>query len=334
MSALASSAVTADRLLIDAEQETERIVVAMRDVVRRTMRRQGAIVGVSGGIDSAVTLALCARAFGPQRTRALLMPEADSSADTLHLSRSVAEAFGVEAVLEDITPILAATRCYERRDEAVRSVVPGYGAGWRFKIVLPSVLGTDAYRMFRLVAESPDGERHEARLPAPAYLTIVAATNFKQRVRKTMDYFHADRLNYAVVGTPNRLEYELGFFVKLGDGAADVEGIEGMYKSELYVLAKAMGVDQRVIDRTPTTDTLPAQKSQKGYFYGLDFATLDTALQVFEESLPLETACQRTGLTEPQMKQLVENLRRRNTTTTILRSPPLGIGRSPIAHLL
>jgi NAD+ synthase len=174
----------------------------------------------------------------------------------------------------------------------------------------------------------------EERIRLRDYTELVAATNFKQRSRAMQVYYFADHYNYAVLGTTNRDELLLGFFVKLGDGAADVEGIEGIYKSELYVLAKAMGVDQRVIDRTPTTDTLPGQKSQKGYFYGLDFNTLDTALQVMEGILTVKQAVECTGLEEAQVKQLVDNLRRRNETTTILRAPPTGIGRAPLAHLL
>jgi NAD+ synthase len=174
----------------------------------------------------------------------------------------------------------------------------------------------------------------EERIRLRDYTELVAATNFKQRSRAMQLYYFADHYNYAVLGTTNRDELLLGFFVKLGDGAADVEGIEGIYKSELYVLAKAMGVDQRVIDRTPTTDTLPGQRSQRGYFYGLDFNTLDTALQVMEAILTVKQAVERTGLEEGQVKQLVDNLRRRNETTTILRAPPTGIGRAPLAHLL
>jgi NAD+ synthase len=174
----------------------------------------------------------------------------------------------------------------------------------------------------------------EERIRLQDYMELVAATNFKQRSRAVQLYYFADQYNYAVLGTTNRDELLLGFFVKLGDGAADVEGIEGLYKSELYVLAKAMGVDQRVIDRTPTTDTLPGQGSQRGYFYGLDFITLDTGLQVLEGLMTVAKAAELTGLQESQVKQLVDNLKRRNETTTILRAPPTGIGRAPLAPYL
>jgi NAD+ synthase len=328
MSAVATSGtVTADVLRIDAAETTDEIVGTMRDIVRRTMRRHGAVVGVSGGIDSSVTLALCARAFGPARTLALLMPEADSAPETLELSRAVAGAFGVEAVVEDITGILAATRCYERREEAVRSVVPGYGPGWRFKIVLPSVLGTDAYRMFRVVAESPDGERHEARLPAPAYLTIVAATNFKQRTRKMLEYFHADRLNFAVAGTPNRLEYDQGFFVKLGDGAADVKPIAHLYKSQVYQLAEHLGVPRAVRERPPTTDTYSLPQSQDEFYFSLPYAEMDLCLYARDRGLPPEAVAGAVGLSPADVARVFADIDRKRQTTRYLHLPPQLVAR-------
>ncbi len=253
--------VTADVLAIDPERVAKEIEESLRAIVSRELHRRGGVVGVSGGIDSSVTVGLCARAFGPERTLALLMPETDSDPETLDISRQVADAFGVQTVVEDITEILQATGCYERREEAVRSVIPQYGIGWKFKIVLPSVVGNEGYRLFSLVAQAPNGETIEVRLPAEQYRTIVAATNFKQRTRKMLEYFHADRLNYAVIGTPNRLEYDQGFFVKLGDGAADAKPIAHLYKSQVYELARHIGVPDAVLERPPTTDTysLPAE---------------------------------------------------------------------------
>ena len=257
--------VTADALAIDPESVVKEIVDSLRAVVSRELHRRGGVVGVSGGIDSSVTVGLSARAFGPERTLALLMPETDSDPDTLDISRQVADAFGAQTVLEDITLILEATGCYERREEAVRSVIPQYGIGWRFKIVLPSVVGNEGYRLFSLVAQAPDGETIEVRLPAEQYRTIVAATNFKQRTRKMLEYFHADRLNYAVIGTPNRLEYDQGFFVKLGDGAADAKPIAHLYKSQVYQLARYLGVPNAVLERPPTSVTNSLPQSQEEF---------------------------------------------------------------------
>ncbi len=313
--------IDASVLELDAEAVTEETVTALRSLVGG-MRRRGAVVGVSGGIDSSVTVALCARAFGPQRTLALLMPEVDSDDETLGLSRSVTDSLGVNVVVEEIVPMLTAAGCYERRDAAVREVVPEYGEGWKFKIVLPSVLGTDAYRLFSVVAQSPSGETVEARLPPAQYLTIVAATNFKQRVRKMLEYFHADRLNYAVVGTPNRLEYDQGFFVKLGDGAADVKPIAHLYKTQVYQLAEYLEIPERVRTRPPTTDTYSLPQGQDEFYFSLPYHQMDLCLYAHNEGLPPEAVAGAVGLSPKDVQRVYDDIDQKRRTTRYLHLAP------------
>jgi NAD+ synthase len=309
-------------LAIDAERVAEEIGVSLRTVVTRDFRRRGGVIGLSGGIDSSVTAALCARAFGPGHTLALLMPEADSDPETLELSSSVADAFGIESIVEDITPILEAVGCYARREHAVRSVIPAFGEGWRFKIVLPSVIGSDGYRLFSLVAESPNGEIVDARLPAEQYRTIVAATNFKQRTRKVLEYFHADRLNFAVIGTPNRLEYDLGFFVKLGDGAADAKPIAHLYKSQVYQLAEHLGVPEPVRSRPPTTDTYSLPQSQEEFYFSLPYDRMDLCLYAKSNGFPPESVAEAVGLTPEDVRRVFDDIDQKRRTTRYLRLPP------------
>ena len=232
------AAFSAAALAIDPAAETERIVTVLRDQLRGSLRRRGFVIGLSGGIDSSVCAALAARAVGPQRVFCLFMPEHDSDPESLGLGRLVAQTFGLDGAVEDIGPVLEALGCYTRRDAFIREVVPEYGQGWRSKIVIASVLKTAGYNISSLVVESPEGTMRTVRLPASVYLGIVAATNMKQRTRKQLEYYHADRLNYAVVGTPNRLEFDQGFFVKNGDGAADTKPIAHLYKSQVYQLAE------------------------------------------------------------------------------------------------
>lgn len=309
-------------LEIDPEQAVEEIVEALREAVRDTLRRQGGVVGVSGGIDSSVTAALCARAFGAERTLAVLMPEADSADETLSLSRMLAGALGIEAIVEDITAVLRATRCYERRDDAVRQVVPAFGDGWKFKITLPNVLATEGYRLFSLVAQSPEGETVTARLPASQYLTIVAATNFKQRTRKMLEYFHADRLNYAVVGTPNRLEYDQGFFVKLGDGAADVKPIAHLYKTQVYQVAEYLGVPEQIRTRPSTTDTYSMPQSQEEFYFSLPHPQMDLCLYARDHGLAPERVAEAVGLSAREVSRIFDDIDQKRRTTRYLHLAP------------
>ena len=289
-------------LHIDPAAETGRIVDAVRDQVLRQLRRKGVVVGISGGIDSSVVAALCARALGPERVLGLLMPERDSSPDSLELGRMLAEHLGIETVLEDIADTLDAAGCYRRRDEAIRTVFPEYGPGYKSKIVLPSLLQGPSYRIFSIVVQTPDGRASRERLPLDAYQQIVAATNFKQRVRKMMEYYHADRLRYAVAGTPNLLEYDQGFFVKNGDGSADVKPIAHLYKTQVYQLAKYLDVPAAIRTRPPTTDTYSMEQTQEEFFFSLPYDKMDVCLYGRNHAIPSEEVAAAIGLSPAQVE--------------------------------
>ncbi len=266
-------------LEIDAASVARDAELAIREHVLGDLKRRGAVVGVSGGIDSSVVAVLCARALGQERVLGLLMPERDSSADSLRLGRQVVEALGVASAVEDIAPTLAAAGCYARQDEAIRTVFPDYGEGWRCKMTLPSILESERLNVSQLTVADPAGELRTARMPLDAYLQLVAATNFKQRVRKMIEYYHADRLNYAVAGTPNRLEYDQGFFVKQGDGAADFKPIAHLYKTQVYALAelprRARGDPPRA-RRPPTPTRMP--QTQEEFYFALPYDSMDLCL--------------------------------------------------------
>jgi NAD+ synthase len=237
--------------------EAARIEARMREIVGAQLKRRGIVVGVSGGIDSSLVVALAARAFGPERVLALFMPETDSAGESLELGQLVAKKFSVPSRTVNLFPTLDAMGCYRERDDAIRSVFPEFGAGWKSKIVLPEIGDKARLNVFSLVVQSPDGEQRRARLPLDAYLTIVAATNMKQRTRKLTEYFWAEKRNFAVAGTPNRLEYDQGFFVKYGDGAADVKPIAHLYKTQVYAMARAIGVPEEICSRRPTRTRCP-----------------------------------------------------------------------------
>lgn len=311
--------------LEDPEGTVEEIVEAMKREVRG-FRRRGAVVGISGGIDSSVVAALCARAFGADKVVGLLMPETDSGEETLRLGRLAADAYGIETVLEDITPILEAVGCYERRDEAIRTVIPEYGSDWKAKLVLPSVVETENYRIFSVVAESPDGEQVRKRLPPEAYLKVVAATNFKQRTRKMLEYYHADRTNFAVMGTPNRLEYDQGFFVKNGDGAADVKPIAHLYKSQVYQLAETLGVPEEIRTRPPTTDTYSMPQSQEEFYFSLPYDQMDLCLYAVNHDVPAEAVAETLELTTEQVERVYADIESKRRMSRYLHASPKTFG--------
>ena len=292
---------SADVLRIDAADVAAQLEASIRDIVFQRLRRRGIVVGLSGGIDSSVVGALASKALGPGRVIGLMMPETDSSSESLPLARALAKAFGIETVVEDIGGILAAAGCYQRRDDAIRKAIPEYGEGYQCKIVLPDQITQPGYAIYSIVVRSPSGEEQRVRLPLDAYLGIVAATNFKQRVRKMMEYHYADRFRYAVAGTANLLEHDQGFFVKHGDGAADLKPIARLYKSQVYQLAEHLGVPEEIRRRKPTTDTYPLEQSQEEFYFGLSLEQTDLCLYAKDHGISPGEASQAVGLTAEQV---------------------------------
>ena len=315
-------AFSAETLRIDAEAETTRIVAALRNQLRG-QRKRGLVLGLSGGIDSSVSLALAVRAVGAKNVAALYMPERDSDPESLALGRQVAGHFGVDGVVEDIGPILDALGCYSRRDEAIRRLVPDYGADWACKVVIGQTGEAEGFNVTSLVVQSPSGERSTHRMPVDVYLGVVAATNFKQRTRKQLEYYHADRLNFAVLGTPNRLEYDQGFFVKNGDGAADVKPIAHLYKTQVYQLAEYLGVPENIRRRPPTTDTYSLPQSQEEFYFALPYDRMDLCLYGLNNGLAPEDVARAADLTLPQLHQVWRDIQSKRRGTRHLHQGPL-----------
>jgi NAD+ synthase len=306
---------------LDYAAETARICGRLRETTARVLRRRGLVVAMSGGIDSAVCAALATRALGPERVHGLILPERDSADDSARRALSLADHLGIPADVIDIAPTLEAIGCYGQRDAAVRRAVPEYGPGWRMKIVIAGGL-EGRINHFRIVAQGPEGEVVNRRLGMSEYLEIVAATNFKQRIRKALEYCHADRLHYAVVGTPNRLEYDQGFFVKNGDGSADVKPIAHLYKSQVYGLAHHLELPERICEAAPTTDTYSLPQGQDEFYFALPYRAMDLALWALNHDVSTVDTARALGLSETQVRAAYADIRAKRRATRYLHLPP------------
>ncbi len=308
---------------IDPAAEAARIVESLRAHALRGLRRRGAVVGISGGVDSSVVAALCASAFGRQAVLGLCMPEKHSSGDSLRLGRELARSLGIELLVEDIAPALEGAGCYRRQDEAVRSVIPDYGTGWQCKLVLPPLLGEERMNVTRLAVRDPAGATRTVRMGAAAYRQLVAATSYKQRLRKMTEYYHADRLHYVVAGTPNRLEYDQGFFVKQGDGAADVKPIAHLYKTQVYQLAAHLGIAQEIRSRPPTTDTFSMEQTQEEFYFALPYDRMDLCLYAHNHGLPAAEVAAAVRLTPQQVERVYRDIEAKRRATRYLHLAPV-----------
>lgn len=319
----------ADALRLDCEPEARRIAGWMLQAVGTTLRRRGVIIAMSGGVDSSVCAALAVQALGRERVLGLLLPDRESSSSSGSLGAKVAGQLGISYQSESIAAALEGLGCYRWRDAAIREVVPGYGADWKSKIVI--VPASSGLSYFKLVVQSPGGELQEKRLPAKQYLQIVAATNYKQRMRKAIEYFHADRLGYAVIGTPNRLEFDQGFFVKGGDGLADIKPIAHLYKTQVYQLARHFGLPDEVCNARPTTDTYSLAQGQDEFYFGLPYDKMDIALWCHNHQVPVAEFARAVSLGEAAATRVYQDIASKRATTAYLHSGALLV--EPVTQL-
>ena len=315
-----------DLIKLDADKTIGTMVDKLKEQVLVDLKRRGAVVGTSGGIDSAVTTALCAKAFGPDNVIGILMPDKDNSPESVSLAIELAQKFGYKYIVKDLTAALEGAECYKMRDDGFRQVFPEWSDGWKAKIVLPqNILESNRLNVYRLAIESPDGNKMEKRLPLKAYLQIVAASNLKQRMRMATVYYYAEANNYAVIGTANKNEYQQGFFVKYGDGGFDVGPIANLYKTQVFQLAKCLNVPEEIQKRTPSTETYPSEVSQAEFFFGLDFPTMDLLWLAKDNGFPAPEVASVMQLTCEQVERVWADIEQKRRTTEYLRMAPMGV---------
>jgi NAD+ synthase len=310
----------------DAAATIDRLAKGTADAVRGLGRR-GAVVAVSGGIDSSVTAALAVRGLGPDNVLCLRLPERDVGHRSSDLGLVLAEALGAPTVEVAISDALEALGCYQQRDDAIRKVFPDYEPSWKHKLVRSQVTGGITF--FSLVVERPDGTQDQRRMPSEPYRELLAATNMKQRTRKLLEYTWADRLSYAVVGTPNLLEYDQGFFVKGGDGLADVKPIAGVYKSQVYAMALELGLPEQITSQRPTTDTFSLPQTQEEFYFGYPYEQMDLLLWGHENGIAAAELAPRVELEPAEVESAYAEIDRKRRATEYLAAPAVMVEPGP-----
>lgn len=319
-------------LNLDYEAEADRIAAGLREILSKKLKRRGLVVAISGGIDSSVSLSLAVRAISKNKVFGILLPEQDSSDDSSNRGKILADHHGIDYIKQDIREPLAAIGCYEWRDNAIKKTFPEYTEGWKNKIVISG--GSEGkFNYFKLVVQNPAGEIMEKRLELKEYLQIVAATNYKQRIRKTIEYFHADRLNYAVVGTPNRLEYDQGFFVKNGDGSADVKPIAHLYKTQVYAMARHLGLPEEICNAIPTTDTYSLQQGQDEFYFSLPYQQMDVALWALNHNIPATELASYLEITKEEAEFIYKDIHSKRVTTHYMHAKAYLVDDEPAKEL-
>jgi len=309
---------------VNCESEVNRICQFIEKHVK-SMRKNGIIVGLSGGIDSALTAALCVEAVGKENVYGLVLPEKDSNNMSAIYAEKEAERLGIETKKIDITPTLEAFGTYEKRDAVIKSIFPEYNNEYKFKITLPQdLLQKDAFNFFTITIEERDGNFKSVRLKKDDLNGIVAATDTKQRTRMMHLYYYAELKNYLVCGTTNKSEVLQGFFVKYGDGGVDIEPLSHLYKMQVYQLAKYLGITGEIIKRKPSPDTFTCNLSDEEFYFRIPYDTLDLLLYAWENNVSFSKVCEVMDLKEEQVKRAFRDfISKYNATKHLRQLPPI-----------
>lgn len=310
-------------LEIDCSAETARICDFMVKTVSKDFRRKGVVVGISGGIDSALTTTLSVKAFGKERVMGLILPEKESSPESEVLARQLANHLGIKTEMVPITPVLESLGVYQKREAIVKKYFPEFTEGWKYKMAISKdTLEREGFNLFHLIAVDQDRVTHQERLSLGDYLEMVAATDMKQRTRMMQLYFYAEKSNYAVAGTTNKSELLQGFFVKYGDGGVDMEPIAHLYKTQVYQLSEFLRVPQEILNRTPSPDTWSAEVSDEEFYFRLPYDLLDLLLYAHEQQIPPTDVSGMLDMPQEKILRFYRDFDSKNKATWHLRVMP------------
>ena len=311
---------------IDPGKEISRISEFIRESTFKKFRRRGAVVGLSGGVDSAVVAELLVRALGREKVLGLFLPEKESNPISTEYGLKQAKKLGIETVLIDITHRLEALKVYQERDSVIRDIFPEFEGSFRFNVTLPQNL-LEKYRInyHSITIEDQEGKRQTKRISAKDWLRISACQNMKQRMRMVELYHHSERNHYIVSGTTNKTEVCQGFFVKYGDGGVDLEPISHLYKTQVYKLAKKFGVIEEIIRRPPSPDTYSLPVTDKEFYFCIDYELLDLLLYAYHNNIELDDIASVMGLKHDQIKRVFSDFRAKERASWHLRQLPLSL---------
>jgi NAD+ synthase len=311
-------------MLSNVKDLKEKLPPFIEKTVVATLNKEGIVIGVSGGVDSALIATLAVEALGSNRVFGLILPEKESSPSSRELAIRLCKKLNIRYGEVPITPMLETFGIYTQKEALIRELFPQFDpAIHTTNLFLPpgiSSISLLALPSIRLSDEN--GSISTKRLSAPQYLKLISLQNVKQRTRMIVLYMHAEKMNYSVSGTTNKSELLTGYFVKFGDGGVDLEPIADLYKLQVYKLSEMFNIDTKIISRAPSPDTWSHFTSDEDFYLRMPYDILDQILYAEEHQLPSEIVQKNTGLNASQIESAFRHVHTMKNASRLLQLPP------------
>lgn len=253
-------------ILIDPEP-TIRVIEKFIGDKTDELGRKGNLIGLSGGLDSAVVAALAVRALGPEKVFCVFLPDKHSSNKSAKHARKIADQLGISLKIENITPKLNKFWNYR--------IMPGKVSMSLLRKSLLPFVGKSEETLFEMGLMEP---KNKIAARANAFNRI------KHRMRMVTLYFMAEQMNYLVAGAGNKTEFLIGYYVKFGcDDASDIMPLLHLYKSQVMQLAEFLAIPREIIEKPPSPDLIPGVTDEN--VLGLPYKTIDLILLGLDSGL-------------------------------------------------
>ena len=306
------------------ENKINEITNFIKNEVFEIYQKKGVAVGLSGGIDSAITAALCTKSIGSEKILGLILPEKESDVNSKNLALQIAEKYNIETKSIDITNILESFGVYENKERIVKEKFPNYNEKCKYRVVVPPKLENNIGMPFLEILDN-ENTLHKLKISSFDFLNLTAATSIKHRVRMTMLYNYAEKNNFAVVGTTNKTEYLQGYFVKYGDGGSDIEPLVHLYKTQIYEIANFLKLPEKIINQDASPDVWSFKTSDEEFFYAVPYNIVDLILYARERNLSINDISKFSNLSSEKIEKLIQFQNQKQSKSQTMRENPHSI---------
>jgi len=290
-------------------------------------QKKGVVLGLSGGIDSAVTAALCAEGLGSEKILGLILLEKESDPKSQNLAIQVAEKYNIETKSIDITSILESFGVYENKEKIVKQKFLNYNDKCKYRVDVPPKLENNIGMPFLEILDD-ENVLHKLKISSFDFLALTAATSIKHRVRMTMLYYYAEKNNFAVIGTTNKSEYLQGYFVKYGDGGSDIEPLVHLYKSQIYQLGEFFQLSEKIINQDASPDVWSFTTNDEEFFYTVPYSVVDLILYARENNLSINEILKYSKYSSEKIEKLIQFQNQKQNKSKHMRENPHNITKN------